>query len=259
MRRALLLAAVAAVLGPAADAATAADVLVVGDSLEVGTGPHLERELADRKVEVDARTGRPSDEGLRVLRSRLRPGHRVVVFDLGTNDDPSRPAVLQASLSGALALAGDRCLVISTLRRPPLNGVPVDRMNAVVEGVAAGAPTVQLVDWRRATAEDPGLVAPDGVHATPAGYPQRAKLVAAAVRACDAEPAPRRPAPMRRRKRPPPEPQRLDLSRFAPVTLLGALIEAAAGRVSAAVEAAAAILLPEPPEPELGSPGDPLG
>lgn len=255
MRAALLLTAAVA-LGPGAGTAAAADVLVVGDSLEVGTGPHLKRELADREVEVDARTGRPSDEGLRVLRSRLRPDHRVVVFDLGTNDDPSRPGTLRASLGGALSLAGGRCLVISTLRRPPLNGVPVDGLNAVIDEVAA-SPAVQVVDWRGATAQDPGLMAPDGVHARPAAYARRAKLVAEAVRACDAEPAaapgPRAPRPQPRR--PAPRPRRLAVS-LGP---LGALIQEAGARVSAALEAAAAALLPEPPEPELGSPDDPLG
>lgn len=250
MRRALLLAAAVA-LGPGAGAAAAEDVLVVGDSLEVGTGPHLKRELAGREVEVDARTGRPSDEGLRVLRSLLRPGHRVVVFDLGTNDDPSRPAALRASLSGALSLAGDRCLVISTLRRPPLNGVPVDAMNAEIEQAAGSAPTVQVVDWLGATADDPGLVAPDGVHSTPAGYPQRARLVADAIRACDAEPAavPEPRARKRKAKRRAPQPRRLNLS-LGP---LGGLIAEAVARVEAAAEAAAAILLPEPPEPVLGA------
>ena len=57
----------------------------------------------------------------------------MIVFDLGTNDDPSRPAVLRNSLSGALSLAGDRCLVVSTLRRPPLNGVSVDAMNGEID------------------------------------------------------------------------------------------------------------------------------
>jgi hypothetical protein len=242
--------AVTAVLGPGAGAAAAEDVLVVGDSLEVGTGAHLKRELAGRQVEVDARTGRPSPEGLQVLRSRLRPGHRVVVFDLGTNDDPSRPAVLRNSLSGALSLAGGRCLVISTLRRPPLNGVPIDGLNSVIDEVAGSAPTVQVADWRGATADDPGLMSPDGVHATPAGYPQRAKLVADAIRACDAEPAeepetePRAPKPTPRRT---PQPRRLSLG------VLGALIEEAGSRVSAATEAAASAILGPPPEPVLGA------
>ena len=239
-------------LGPGAGVAGAADVLVVGDSLEVGTGPHLKRALSDREVEVDARTGRPSPEGLQVLRSRLRPEHRVIVFDLGTNDDPSRPAVLRNSLNGALSLAGDRCLVISTLRRPPLNGVSVDAMNGEIDRLASSAPTVSVADWRGATETNPSLMARDGVHATPAGYADRAKLVAEAVEACDAEPVDKpepelKPQPKPRRQQP--QPTRLNLT-LGPV---GTLIEEAANLVSTATEAAVTAALGPPPEPVLGA------
>ena len=59
------------VLPPAAGAADS--VLVVGDSLEVGTGPHLRRELPGVSVTADARIGRPSGEGVQVLGDRLLP------------------------------------------------------------------------------------------------------------------------------------------------------------------------------------------
>ena len=252
MRPTILLCAAAVALGPGVSDAGAEDVLVVGDSLEVGTGPHLKRELADREVEVHARTGRPSPEGLAVLRARLRPGHRVVVFDVGTNDDPARPQVLRASLSGALALAGDRCLVISTVRRPPLNGVPVDGLNAEIERLRAEF-NVIVADWRGFTEERPGLMAPDGVHATPEGYVQRAGLVANAVELCDdlnkIKPAPRR-APPKPPARPAPPPRRISLD-LGPV---GALIGNAMGLASDAAAAAAAVVLGPPPEPVLGAP-----
>jgi hypothetical protein len=249
VRRALLAAAVLA-LGPGAAAAAADDVLVVGDSLEVGTGPHLKRELSGREVDVDARTGRPSAEGLGVLRSLLRPGHRVVVFDLGTNDDPSRPATLRASLSGALSLAGDRCLVISTLRRPPLNGVSVDGMNAEIERLRP-VPNVVVVDWRGFTEERPSLIGPDGVHATPEGYVRRAGLVANGVELCgDLD----KIKPRRRRRRPAPRPQPVQVP--LPAVSAGpvsAWASAAAGSVTGALKAAAVALRGPDPEPVLGA------
>jgi hypothetical protein len=58
-------------------------VLVIGDSLEVGSGPYVRQQLTGTPVSVDARTGRPSSEGVAVLRQRLTPADRVVVFDLG--------------------------------------------------------------------------------------------------------------------------------------------------------------------------------
>lgn len=247
----MLLCAATVALGPGVADAAAEDVLVVGDSLEVGTGPHLKRELADRQVEVHARTGRPSPEGLAVLRARLRPGHRVVVFDVGTNDDPSRPQVLRASLSGALSLAGDRCLVISTVRRPPLNGVPVDGLNAEIERLRA-EPNVVVADWRGLTEERPTLMAPDGVHATPDGYVQRAALIANAVKLCgDLEkikPPPRRAPPKQPTRPTPPRRITLDLG------VVGALIGNAVRLASDAAAAATAVVLGPPPEPVLGAP-----
>jgi len=238
-------------LGLCAGPAAAEDVLVVGDSLEVGTGPHLKRVLSGRQVELDARTGRPSPEGLQVLSSRLRPGHRVVVFDVGTNDDPSRPGVLRASLTGALSLAGDRCVVVSTLRRPPLNGVPVDGLNAEIERLRP-MPNVIVADWRGFTEERPALIAPDGVHATSEGYVQRAALVGNAIELCDDREKikPRTRSPRRpKRQEPAPRPRRIHFD-LGPI---GALIEEAADSVVAAAEAATSAVLPAPPEPVLGA------
>ena len=43
--------------------------------------------------------------------------------------------------------AGDRCLVVATILRPPYNGVTVDGMNAAIQRFALDNPGVQLVDW----------------------------------------------------------------------------------------------------------------
>ena len=241
-------------------AAIAADaVLVVGDSLEVGTGPYLRQELAGTPVTVDARIGRPSGEGLRVLGSRLRPEHRVVVFDLGVNDNPAQPAVLTSDLAAARRLAGDRCMVVATLQRPPLNGVSVDGLNRAVETFAARTPGVQLVDWQSAVKSDPGLLNPDHLHPKPDGYALRGRLVAEGVQACLAGGGPNAPAP-----KPPPagavqaprEPLLIDwvaVGRMRPVGgVLGVLrggadaLRGAAGRLSSLASGGA--------EPVLGTP-----
>lgn len=256
-RTTLLLALAAALAAPQAAAAADA-VLVVGDSLEVGTGPHLRRELAGVPVTVDARTSRPSGEGLRVLSARLRPEHRVVVFDLGVNDDPSAPGALAADLASARRAAGNRCMVVATLERPALNGVKVDGLNRAVESFAGGDPNVQVVDWQATARADRGLLGPDGVHATPAGYALRGRLVAQGVRACTAggepnapEPAPgsaARPGAAHRR------PLLLNWSGLAatsPVAGVLAAIEGAAGAVAGARAGALARLGPGG-EPVLG-------
>ncbi len=178
-----------AVLAVAALGATsaAASVLYVGDSLGVGTAPYLRGSLNQAGFDVDVKTGRTSAEGVEVLGSMISPDHDVVIFDLGTNDDPAAPGVLGGDLAKARRIAGDRCLVVATLNRPPLKGVPIDDLNRVITSFAARSPTVSLVDWHAAVAADPSLLV-DGVHATGDGYALRARLFADAISTCTAFP-----------------------------------------------------------------------
>jgi hypothetical protein len=177
--------ATAALLAQLAPPAFGADgVLVVGDSLEVGTAPYLRGLLRGIPLDVDAQTSRPSSVGVGIVRSRLQPGETVVVFDLGTNDDPAQPAALAADLAAVRSIVGDRCIVVATLSRPPYNGVSVDGLNRVMRGFAASSSPAQLVDWRGAVLASPNLVGPDGVHATPSGYAARAQLVAQGIAGC---------------------------------------------------------------------------
>ena len=156
---------------------TADSVLVVGDSLEVGSAPHLREALGGTGVDVDAEPGRTSSQGVGVLAQRLRPEHEVVVFPLGTND--LNADAFAASLAAVGGLAGGRCVVVATIarRRPPAS-----ELNRVVASFAAQG-EVQVADWRAASAT-PGVLGRDGTHATGAGYALRASLLAEAVRGC---------------------------------------------------------------------------
>ncbi|MEA2458790.1 MAG: hypothetical protein QOC95_1762, partial [Thermoleophilaceae bacterium] len=168
--------------GGPAPAATGS-VLVVGDSLVVGTTPYLRRELSGVTVTSDGRVGRPSPEAVGVLRAKLG-GQRVVVFDAGVNDDPAQPSRLASDLATVRGLVGGRCLVVATMIRPPYNGVTVDGLNRAVRSFAAATPTARLVDWRAAGLANRRLVNPDGVHPTAAGYALRAQLFARAIESC---------------------------------------------------------------------------
>src|SRR5918998_2577 len=182
----LATAAVAAGMAAAPAAALQGDgdsVLVIGDSLEVGSGPYLRAALPGVSLDVDAERGRTSGQGVRVLAERLAPEHRVVVFPLGTNDSPANPAGLAASLGTLAGLAGDRCLVVATLARPPVRGVPVTGLNRVVADFA-GQTGALVVDWRSVVREIPELLVSDRVHATGEGYGVRASLLAEAIQSC---------------------------------------------------------------------------
>ena len=176
----ILAAGAVAALGLAPSAA--ASVLVVGDSLEVGSAPHLRAALGGTALEVDAEPGRTSSQGVGVLARRLRPSHEVVVFPLGTNDTSAD--AFAASLASAAQLAGGRCLVVATIARRPLRGSPAGALNEVVARFASQG-SVQVVDWRAAAAS-PGVLGRDGTHATGVGYALRASLLAEAIQACSA-------------------------------------------------------------------------
>jgi dienelactone hydrolase len=180
--RSLAAALLLSVLFGAAAASASGAVLVVGDSLVLGTAPYLRGQLSE-SVQSDGRIGRPSPEAVSVLRSHFA-GQRVVVFDAGVNDDPARPATLSRDLATVRGLVGGRCLVVSTMSRPPYRGVSVDGLNRAVRSFAASSSNVRLVDWRSAALSHPELINSDGVHPTAAGYRLRAGLFADAIAAC---------------------------------------------------------------------------
>lgn len=137
---------------------------MIGDSLGVGTVPYL-RQLLGGQVDANVRVGRSSTDGVAALQRR-RGHYDRIVLDLGTNDGSA--GQLAQSLRAARRHAGSTPIVAATLRGPGAAG-----KNAVLR--RAG---VQLVDW---AGKSGGLVGGDGIHATPAGYAARARLVARAL------------------------------------------------------------------------------
>jgi hypothetical protein len=234
--------------GAVAQADAEAPVLIVGDSLSVGATPYIRRDLAPLPVDLDARTGRATPEGVRVLASELDPSHRVVVFDLATNNSPSQPEALAADLASVRALAADRCLVVATVSRPPVGGTSVDGLNGVLRDFVQTTPGAQLVEWHEATESQRGLLGSDGVHPTSAGHELRGIMMADAVATCLAskleEPLEPEPAPEPESEAPPPEPDPLpETEPPAPGPPLGlpALAELAPVRTALAVLTTAAV------------------
>ncbi len=233
-------------------------MFVVGDSLEVGSRPFLPSVLPGIRVDVDAVRGRTSTEGVGVLADRLRPEHGVVVFPLGTNDSPADPARLAGDLAAAKRIAGDRCMVVATIARPRVGGVPPTGLNSVVERFAA-ASGVAVADWHSVVRSIPSLLGADGVHATGEGYGVRATLIAQAVQSCLAGgagsgiPAPRDPDAA-------PPPRRVE-AEGPPLLLPSAeLVSAFAGALArvltplgGALHAAANAATGTGPEPVLGA------
>lgn len=178
----LLVAALLAMLAAGATQARASDgpVLVVGDSLAVGTQPFLGEMLADRPLVADIRNGITTPQGMRMLRMSLRRvTPSTVVISLGSNDggDPRR---FSDRLRRTLALLPPAtCVVWSTIIRPSRKG-PYRPLNRVLHTLKKRDPRLIVVDWAHVVA-DGTVFLPDGLHADPAGYRYRSAMIAEAV------------------------------------------------------------------------------
>lgn len=161
------------------------EVLVIGDSLAVGMADALSADLPGWQVTIDAKTSRPLREGMRILGNEPS-APAILAFSLFTNDDPRGTSALEAAVR-ATALRPGGCAVWATIAAPPVKGVDYGNANQLLRGLASEpdlALSLEVVDWGAEVASSPSLLAGDGVHATPAGYRARARLYAAAIRAC---------------------------------------------------------------------------
>ena len=170
----------AAPTGVAASSIGPGQVLVVGDSLAVGTEPYLGDLLPGREVKFDAVTGRTTPEGMHALRARLRsldPG--TVVISLGTNDG-SDPARFASRINRVLdAIPEDTCVVWSTVIRPPRKGAFAG-LNRVLRRIDLREGRLSLIDWDQAV-QSGHVTLPDTVHPDAAGFQYRSRMFAEAV------------------------------------------------------------------------------
>jgi hypothetical protein len=160
-----------------------ATVLVIGDSIGVAMEPYLRQELLGTPIIDDSVGGRPSPDGLEALRENLTPEVAVIVFAMGTNDNPANPEIMAGNLGTIAQIAPDRCIVVPTIARPPVNGVSDAGINRAIRAFAARNLNAEVVDWKAAVRAQPDLLM-DGIHATPEGSAVRAALIAQAVDTC---------------------------------------------------------------------------
>ena len=176
-----LLAALGVLLGSAGPArAGDSDVLVVGDSLAVGTQPFLDSMLGGRNVVSAARNGITTPQGMRLVRMELRVvTPKTVVISLGTNDgsDPQRFADRVRRTMNLLP--ANACVIWATIIRPPRKGA-YRGLNRVLHQAKRRDPRIVIVDWEHAVTGG-AVYLPDGLHADEAGYRYRSAMIADAV------------------------------------------------------------------------------
>jgi lysophospholipase L1-like esterase len=160
--------------------AGADDVLVVGDSLAVGTKPFLPEMLGGRNVLTAAKSGITTPQGMDIVRRELRiVTPHVIVISLGTNDG-SDPKKFADRLRRTMALLPeDSCVVWATIIRPARKG-DYRGLNRVLHQAKRRDPRIVVVDWEHAVTGG-AVYLPDGLHADEAGYRYRSAMIADAV------------------------------------------------------------------------------
>jgi hypothetical protein len=180
---AILLALLVLFIAPA-PATAAPKVLVVGDSLEELTSPHLSRYLPGVELVVNAKGGYNSFQIFDLFQESYEPSDSVIVFDAGTNDNPEYPEILAGNLAKVAGIVGDRCMVVPTIHGFTVNGVDNTGKNRVVAEFAASRPGTQVPDWAAVVATHPELMQADGLHPIEEGADYRAQLIAQGVEGC---------------------------------------------------------------------------
>ena len=176
-----LLAALCVLLAAAAPAlAGDSDVLVVGDSLAVGTMPFLGPMLADRNVVAAAKNGITTPQGMKLVRKELRlVTPKTVVISLGTNDGSNAKRFADRVRRTMSLLPQNACVIWSTIIRPKRKGA-YRGLNRVLYQARRRDPRIVVVNWEYAV--NVGAVfLPDGLHADEAGYRYRSEMIAEAI------------------------------------------------------------------------------
>ena len=90
---------------------------------------------------VNAVGGYNSYQILELFEESYDPSQSVIVFDAGTNDNPSYPQILAENLSKVAATVGNRCMVVPTIHGLHPGGVDdtgKNRTVARIRRLAAG-------------------------------------------------------------------------------------------------------------------------
>src|SRR5262249_29248300 len=150
-------------------------VFVNGDSLAVGTAPYLPGDLRRFRVSQSASISRHAPGGVDILRHFPGKLPKVIVMQLGTNDDPRFTDSFRSSVLTTIHLAGPtRCVVWVNIVRPPLAGASYAGYNSILAEQNRSRPNFRVVKWTQIVRSQHLQLSADGVHPTASGYQVRA-------------------------------------------------------------------------------------
>jgi lysophospholipase L1-like esterase len=160
-------------------------LLVVGDSLTVGTRPYLHHWLGRWHIHTEASISKQVSEGPPTLRRYGRHLPRVIFVNLGTNGDPRAVSLFTRAVRSVMRIAGpQRCVVWSSIVRPRVAGRSYHDLNRALADEAIKRPNLMLFRWVRLARAHPSWFGPDHVHVTASAYNVRARAMARTIRSC---------------------------------------------------------------------------
>jgi lysophospholipase L1-like esterase len=160
-------------------------VLNYGDSLAIGTDLYLDAYLRGWNVLSETEISTHAANVPSALRGLGPALPRVIVVSAGTNDDPGAVSRFARVVRETLVVAGStRCVVWSTIVRPPYQGVSYAGYNHVLRTASHRHASLRVLDWAAMARTHPGWFRKDGVHPSMAGYRARAAATARLVQSC---------------------------------------------------------------------------
>jgi hypothetical protein len=160
-----------------------AGVLLIGDSLTVGTKKFMATKVGDAPVTIDATGGIPLKEGMRRY-DAVKDKPRVVEMALFTNNTPNQIGELRSAIEKTVKDARERGgkVVWATIHGVQKWG-SYDAVNSMIRDLASkNSDVMGLVDWEKMVQANPSYLAGDKIHGTTAGYKARAAAFEQAAR-----------------------------------------------------------------------------
>jgi peptidoglycan/LPS O-acetylase OafA/YrhL len=177
-------------MGPGGVPASTEPILAIGDSVLLAASPKLTATFGP-DITVDASVGRHVNQGVARLQTYAQSGalshYRTVVIDLGTNGTYTAQAFAEMA-----AILANTPHVINVTVYAARSWTAPD--NAVIESGTAAHPGQMMLDNWSASAGQPGILYPDGIHPNPTGSSVYTQLLQRVLIAAGTPPAPTPPS-----------------------------------------------------------------
>jgi lysophospholipase L1-like esterase len=153
-------------------------VLIIGDSLTVGTSPHWPSNGESLRVDINAKEGRPLQQVNRIVADTVEHTDAYVLA-LGTNDcmgNPDEDQIRDLIISALNTSQAKPVLLLTLGERGEIQDCAA-RFNSVAKRLAASIPSLELGDWQALAGDHTEWYGAngDGIHLTPSGYKARAE------------------------------------------------------------------------------------